>query len=109
MEKRIYDPAMVRDLLAERERNGWSLGELSRRSGIPVGTLSTWSAKAARSRHDGAPPTDGFAEVVLAPPDSECGNTMARLRHASGWAIDLQGEAAIVVATKLAEAITRCS
>jgi lambda repressor-like predicted transcriptional regulator len=50
MPKRNYDPAMVRALLAERERNRWSLGEISRRSGVPVGTLSSWAAKAMRSR-----------------------------------------------------------
>ncbi len=66
MPKRIYDRALVRSLLAERERNSWSLGELSRRSGIPVGTLSTWSAKEQRLRREAAEPQTGFTEVVIA-------------------------------------------
>ena len=62
----MYDPAVVRSLLAERERNSWSLGELSRRSGIPVGTLGTWSAKERLSR-EAAESREGFTEVVMAP------------------------------------------
>jgi hypothetical protein len=105
MPKRNYDPAMVRALLAERERNSWSLGELSRQSGVPVGTLSNWAAKAARSRDIDA---DGqFAEVVLAPTSCDA-DAMVRLQHGSGWAIELHGAAAMTLVTKLAESVTRC-
>lgn len=109
MSKRIYDPATVRGLLAERERNGWSLGELSRRSGVPVGTLSTWAAKAAWARQEDAQAEGGFAEVLLAADGGESGNSTVRLRHDSGWSVELHGDAATALASKLAEAITRCS
>lgn len=105
MPKRNYDPSMIRALLAERERNSWSLGELSRRSGIPVGTLSNWAAKAARSGPSHADAQ--FTEVVLAPTAAD-GDAMVRLQHGSGWAIELHGVAAMALATKLAEAVTRC-
>jgi hypothetical protein len=109
MPKRIYDPALVRSLLAERERNMWSLGELSRRSGIPVGTLSTWSAKEQRLRREVAEPQSGFTEVVMAADATGPDDSMVRLRHDNGWAVELHGAAAITIATKLAEAISRCS
>jgi lambda repressor-like predicted transcriptional regulator len=105
MPKRNYDPAMVRALLAERERNSWSLGELSRRSGVPVGTLSSWAAKAMRSRQADADAQ--FAEVVLAPTSCD-GDAMVRLQHGSGWAIELHGAAAMALVAKLAEVVTRC-
>jgi hypothetical protein len=48
MPKRIYDPVMIRRLLAERATNQWSPGKLSRRSGIPLGTLGNWAARERR-------------------------------------------------------------
>lgn len=40
----------MRALLAEREREGLTFEELSRRSGVPAGTLGWWSAKLRRQR-----------------------------------------------------------
>jgi hypothetical protein len=109
MPKRIYDPSVVRSLLAERERNSWSLGELSRRSGIPVGTLSTWSAKEQRLRRETAEAQGGFAEVVMVPDTTDLEDSTVRLRHDNGWTVELRGKVAVTIANKLAEAIARCS
>lgn len=108
MPKRVYDPSLIQSLLAERERNSWSLGELSRRSGIPIGTLGTWAAKEQRMRHQTAGPQEGFTEVVMATAAGRSDSTV-RFRHDSGWTIDLHGDDAFAIATKLAEAIARCS
>ena len=40
----------MRALLAERERGGLTFEELSRRSGVPAGTLGWWAAKLRRQR-----------------------------------------------------------
>ena len=107
MPKRIYDPAMIRRLLAERATNQWSLGELSRRSGIPLGTLGTWAARERRQAAASSKVTGGFAEVVVSDVVSEEGASVM-MRHESGWMVELHGAAATMVATKLAEALTRC-
>ena len=109
MAKRIYDRSTVRSLLAERARNGWSLGELSRRSGVPVGTLSTWVARQRRTAGGPTTAATGFREVVVTDAAADDRTAGVLLRHASGWTVELQGAAATVVAMKLAEALTRCS
>ena len=40
----------MRRLLARRERHGWSLAELSRRSGLPAWKLSWWHRRLAKKR-----------------------------------------------------------
>lgn len=40
----------MRALLAERERDGLTFDELSRRSGVPAGTLGWWAGKLRRQR-----------------------------------------------------------
>ena len=52
---------------------------------------------------------EGFAEVVVtdAAPHDRAATVL--LRHESGWTAELHGAAATTVATKLAEALTRCS
>ena len=40
----------IRALLAERERDGLTFTELSRRSGVPAGTLGWWAGKLRRAR-----------------------------------------------------------
>jgi hypothetical protein len=109
MAKRIYDPSTIRSLLAERARNRWSLGELSRRSGIPTGTLGTWAARARRAQTQQPGVAEGFTEVVVTDAASHDKTATVLLRHESGWTAELHGAAATVVATKLAEALTRCS
>lgn len=108
MPKRRYDRSTIESLLAERARNRWSLGELSRRSGIPTGTLGTWAARAQREQAHPAATGDGFAEVVVTDePMADMGATVV-MRHAGGWTVELHGAAATAVAAKLAEALTRC-
>jgi hypothetical protein len=109
MRKRTYDPALVQSLLSDRKRNGWTLGELSRRSGIPIGTLGTWAAKEQRLHHKVAGSHEGFTEVVLAAEPTGQGDSAVRFRHDSGWTIELRGDEASAVAAKIAEAIARCS
>ena len=112
MPKRIYDPAVIRELLAERARHSWSLGELSRRSGVPVGTLSTWAARERRSQVPLPTPAVGFTELLVAdtsPPAGTATVASVFLRHETGWTAELHGEAATVVAANLVEALTGCS
>lgn len=109
MPRRSYDPSLIQSLLAERARHRWSLGELSRRSGVPVGTLSTWAARAQDAPDAARASATGFTEVVVAGAAVEDKTAMVLLRHESGWTAELHGAAATTVATKLAEAITRCS
>lgn len=108
MPKRRYDRSTIDSLLAERARNRWSLGELSRRSGIPTGTLGTWAARARREAANPPSADKGFAELVVtdAPADDMVATVL--LRHASGWAVELHGAAATTIAVKLSEALTRC-
>lgn len=109
MAKRIYAPSTIRSLLAERARNRWSLSELSRRSGIPTGTLGTWAARAQRAKAQRPAVAEGFSEVVVTDTGPHDRDAAIVLRHESGWTAELHGAAAIAVATKLAEALTRCS
>lgn len=106
MGKRIYDSARIRSLLADRERHGWSLGELSRRSGVPVGTLSNWAARARQA--PATPAARGFAEIVLGSGRPSTDAATVVLRNDAGWTAELHGDAAMALAAKLAEAITRC-
>lgn len=55
-----HDPARVRRLLAEREESRESYAALSRRSGIPVGTLASW---AHRERQRDPAAASAFVEV----------------------------------------------
>ena len=58
-------------LLAERDREGWTLAELSRRSGVPESTLQRWSR---RLRREHALVPQPFIEVVAveeAPPTEQ--------------------------------------
>jgi hypothetical protein len=74
-----HDPARIRRLLAEREKSGESYGSLSRRSGIPIGTLASWMHR-ERQRDPGRSAAfvelrvrkdDGDAEIVPCPtPDA---------------------------------------
>jgi len=41
---------LIRALLSERDREGLTLAELARRSGIPVGTLAGWTTRIRRKR-----------------------------------------------------------
>ena len=61
----IYDPAIVRRLLAERDRSGGSYAELSLRSSIPAGALATGN----RKRNRPAQPGPVFAELLSIPKD----------------------------------------
>ena len=108
MSNRRYDRSTIESLLAERARNRWSLGELSRRSGVPTGTPSTWAARAQRAEANPSAAGAGFAEVVLTDALAEGAVATVVLRHASGWTVDLRGAAATTVAVKLVEALTRC-
>lgn len=58
----IHDQALIRRLLVERERTGESYASLSARSGIPAGTLMSWSHR--RGRKKGRP--SSFVELVVA-------------------------------------------
>ena len=53
--------AAYEQLLAEREREGWTLAELSRRSGVPESTLQRWGR---RLRSERALVPQPFVEVV---------------------------------------------
>ena len=55
-----HDPALIRGLLAEREESGESYASLSRRSGIPTGTLASWAHR-ERQRDSGA--SSAFIEL----------------------------------------------
>lgn len=107
MAKRSYDPARVRGLLADRDRHGWSLGELSRRSGVPVGTLSNWAAQARRSSAGPAP--RGFTQLVVSHDQGSAGSASVVLRHEAGWTAELHGDAARELTAQLVELVTRCS
>lgn len=63
--RHIYDPALVDQLLAEREQSGESYVALSSRSGVPAPTLG-WHS---RRRKRGA--RSKFVEVVITPSDAE--------------------------------------
>jgi hypothetical protein len=51
-------------LLARRERDGLSLRQLSKESGIPSGTLAWWSWRLRQQPDDGQGAAGGFVEVV---------------------------------------------
>ena len=53
--------AVYERLLSERDREGWSLPELSRRSGVPASTLQRWHRRLQRERALAPRP---FVEVV---------------------------------------------
>ena len=55
-----HDPASIRRLLTDRERSGESYASLSRRSGVPVGTLAWW---AHRERQRGSGGASAFVEL----------------------------------------------
>jgi hypothetical protein len=60
----MYREQQMRALLAERDRDGLTFGELSRRSGVPAGTLASWAFKLRRK--DSAKSKVGFVELKLA-------------------------------------------
>lgn len=53
MTDRARRRAWIRRLLREREREGLTIAELSRRSGEPVGTLASWMARLRREAQAG--------------------------------------------------------
>jgi hypothetical protein len=46
---------VIRRLLAEREKSGESYASLSRRSGIPTGTIASWAHREQRRGRGGSP------------------------------------------------------
>ena len=63
----IYDPVVIQGLLSEREHTGETYVELEARSGIPAGTLSSWSRRQVAK----AVPRSAFVEVVVTNDDRE--------------------------------------
>ena len=51
-------------LFAQREEQGLSLRSLSRRSGIPLGTLSWWNWRLRQEAEPSAAPSTNFVELV---------------------------------------------
>ena len=51
-------------LFAQREKENLSLRALSRRTGIPVGTLSWWNWRLRQEPPTSAAPPSGFVELV---------------------------------------------
>lgn len=56
----------MRRWLALREKRGLTFGELSRRTGVPAGTLGHWAWKLRREAPDNEAPSrdGGFVELV---------------------------------------------
>ncbi len=103
---------MVRNL-ALRETEGLTFDELARRTGIPVGTLSTWSRRLRLEdeRRDNL----SFVEIVeLAQseepiPQHEDEEACVNMRHPSGAVIEFHGAAAIAATSKILEDLTSWS
>ena len=92
------DAGEIEALLAERDRVGTSLAELSRRSGIPVGTLASRSAR-RRKQTSLAPFVSVSLRPGLAAPghhDNALGDDRGTAGHVielvspSGWRVTLR-------------------
>lgn len=64
--------AWIQRLLRQRERQGLTLAELALQSGVPAGTLASWSARLRREAEstpvdDVAMSSVGFVELVPGP------------------------------------------
>ena len=90
-----------------REAEGLTLRELSERSGIPVGTLASWTRSRRLGRHEDQRP--GFIEARSSTIDLTLSPDAASvvLRLASGGAVELRGQLAESVAKKVLEHIAQ--
>jgi hypothetical protein len=94
MTDRARRRAWIMRLLGEREREGLTLAELSRRSGEPVGTLASWMARLRREAQAGCAEDQpagpaGFVELVPGPTEHHAPSVR--------FEVVLRGERRIVV------------
>lgn len=61
---RRYDPDELRRLIRRREEEGLSYARLSRETGIPVGTLASWSYRVRREQAAQSVSGSDFVEVI---------------------------------------------
>ena len=104
MQRVRRDRGEVERWLRVREREGLSFAEISRRSGIPVGTLANWSQRLRRD--DGREAATGFVEAVAigaAGGEREGDGDLVTVRSASGARLELRGRFADRVITRLLE------
>lgn len=84
----------IKGLLRDREREGLTLAELSRRSGVPAGTLASWMARLRReaqiaSAIDTPSLPTGFVELVPGPAEQHAPSAL--------FEVVLKGDRRVVV------------
>lgn len=95
--------------LARREREGLSFRQLSKISGIPLGTISGWSRKLCKEGGGGA----DFQEVrvVDGPGDraTRGRESVVRVIRPDGCVVEVEGPPADEIGVRLAEVVGRWS
>ncbi len=107
MSKRASRRREIRQVLALREQEGFSLRALSERFGIPIGTLSWWSHR-LRSEE-----STGFAEVRVVDRDGRGrtsndegeSSSLVRLRFPAGVVAEFEGAIAQDIAYRLLDSV----
>ncbi|HCM50082.1 MAG TPA: hypothetical protein DIS91_05980 [Microbacterium sp.] len=107
----VHPPEAIAQLLAERDRTGESFASLSRRSGIPAGTLSNHACR----RHPKTPPLPAFVELhpVVAPSEDAraagCDVCIELDTDGRPRAVRLSGEFSVAALPQVFSALeTRC-
>lgn len=95
-DERAQQRELIRRLLSGREHDGLALAELSRRSGVPIGTLASWVARLrgeeeVDAANESARPSAGFVELVAS---EHCGVGEVSLPR---FEIVLKGQRRVVV------------
>ena len=113
MSTRRHQRSDMQRYLALRESHYLTFEELSRRTGVPAGTLSSWSYRLRREAVDEVEPS--FVGLVAADDhpselsDARHEGSLLRVRHPSGMEIEFEGDAALVAAESLLREITSWS
>jgi len=96
--------------LALREEQGLTLRELSRRTGVPAGTLGYWSWRLQREASSGRSrgrASKGFVELI---PDSEAGTAAGHVEIVLGGGrrVVIRGEVDESALRRVVRALDRC-
>ena len=103
---RHVDPKQMAQWLSRREHEGWSLAELSRRSGHPTWKLRWWQKRLERTRDAERPAARAFVAVEVTEP-TPAATAALEVTTPSGYRVHVPRDFDAVHLQRVLEALAR--